>query len=372
MQHLLHHTGGWNHQGKNPGDAMFETVGPTEAHFGLPLGSATCANLIEYSLTQPLQFDPGTQFVYSNLGYCVLGHVIQVTFANFKGVPYVSYEKAVRELLLKPAGISSSEMYVGSSVPSNNEAIGYWDATWEGTWPEVQNPGQMVRMEATGGWVATAAALMKFARAITLPYCAYALSGCLLNETSIKSMVSPPPAPMTQPILSNPSDVQWYGLGFFIHSRNALPNFNSWHSGGMPGTSSIFYRLAEWQKSGFYAVALSVSDEYYRVGDLMPAMWDFLECVPDSTWKAIAANGSVSGEFMLKAADSVLNSFNASNSSVFFTIASFTNSSTDTTALPSINLTSNTPMTSSMASSNLSCHCTWFSLHLVILVYSVF
>jgi len=32
---------------------------------------------IRYMLTQPLDFDPGTQYAYSNFGYCVLGRIIE-------------------------------------------------------------------------------------------------------------------------------------------------------------------------------------------------------------------------------------------------------------------------------------------------------
>ena len=44
-------------------------------------------HIIRYQLGQPLDFDPGERYAYSNFGYCLLGRVIE----KLTGKPYEQY-----------------------------------------------------------------------------------------------------------------------------------------------------------------------------------------------------------------------------------------------------------------------------------------
>ena len=62
--------------------------------------------VIRYMLGRRLDYDPGTQYAYSNFGYCLLGRIIETITGK-------GYDEFVRESVLKPAGIQ--RMKIGSS-----------------------------------------------------------------------------------------------------------------------------------------------------------------------------------------------------------------------------------------------------------------
>ena len=68
----------------------------------------TCKDVIRFMLGQPLDFDPSTQFAYSNFGYCLLGRVIEEKAGK-------SYEEYVKENVLGPMGIT--QMRIGGTLP---------------------------------------------------------------------------------------------------------------------------------------------------------------------------------------------------------------------------------------------------------------
>jgi CubicO group peptidase (beta-lactamase class C family) len=95
LRMLLLHAGGWA--------AASEAEDFTSKPFvvanalGVPT-PPTCRDVIRYTMTQPLQFTPGTKIVYSNTGYCILGEVV----AKVSGQSYESY---VRDQILARADV---------------------------------------------------------------------------------------------------------------------------------------------------------------------------------------------------------------------------------------------------------------------------
>ena len=120
-------------------------------------------------LGQPLDFDPGTKYAYSNFGYCVLGRVIEKVSGQ-------TYEEYVKEHVLAPSGIR--EMRIGTTTPQANEVMYYK--------PRIQNgetqPGEYVSANTTagpidvyesmGGWTASVVELAKFVSAFDAPVAA--------------------------------------------------------------------------------------------------------------------------------------------------------------------------------------------------------
>src|SRR5439155_23697431 len=103
VRHLLQHTGGWDRD--KSFDPMFRCRQIADA-----LGTACPPGpreIIHYMLGQPLDFDPGMSWAYSNFGYCVLGRIIEKITGR-------SYEKYVQEEVLAPAGIT--RMRIGASL----------------------------------------------------------------------------------------------------------------------------------------------------------------------------------------------------------------------------------------------------------------
>src|SRR5260370_8264259 len=99
--HLLHHTGGWNRDRKGGLDRMFirprivkelKIESPADAHA-----------IIRYMVREPLDFEPGTEYHYSNFGYCLLGRVIEKVSGK-------SYEEYVQKHVLEPLGITTMRL----------------------------------------------------------------------------------------------------------------------------------------------------------------------------------------------------------------------------------------------------------------------
>src|SRR5262249_47998282 len=67
VRQLLQHTGGWDRQ--QSFDPQFRSVLiAKEEHVAPP---AMPAQIIQYMLDRPLDFEPGTRSAYSNFGYCL-------------------------------------------------------------------------------------------------------------------------------------------------------------------------------------------------------------------------------------------------------------------------------------------------------------
>jgi CubicO group peptidase (beta-lactamase class C family) len=100
VQHLLDHAGGWNQYNYNPPfDPVFRTVQiSTNMGLNYPAGPT---NVISWMFSKPLDFAPGTSNVYCNLGYLILGRVIE----KASGKTYMDY---IQQDLLGNAGLTNS------------------------------------------------------------------------------------------------------------------------------------------------------------------------------------------------------------------------------------------------------------------------
>ena len=162
--HLLTHTAGWTHRW---GDHMFMPLTIAEK-MNTP-APADLSTIIQFALSKKLHFTPGAYSSYSNLGYAILGEVIE----KIAGLTYESY---VKEHVLYPIGIF--DMQMGKNLQeqrAENEVIYY-----EGDQPEkvksCYGTGEIVpryyggndieTLGAAGGWIATSVDLMKLVMAI--------------------------------------------------------------------------------------------------------------------------------------------------------------------------------------------------------------
>lgn len=230
--HLLQHTGGWDRDRPGGFDPMFRR--DAAAAVGAP-APASAETIIRWMLGQPLDFDPGSRFAYSNFGYAILGRVIE----RVSGMPYEDY---VRTAVLAPAGIS--RMRIGRTRLSERatDEVKYYQPgastvdvdlvpsvfPGEGQVPSTYGGFHVEAMDSHGGWLASAVDLARFGVAtdgrptpadILLP-------GSIIAMTSRNTEVWP----------TGPS---WYGLGWGVRPP---PQDNWWHGGSLPGTSSTLVR----------------------------------------------------------------------------------------------------------------------------------
>lgn len=236
IEQCLQHTGGWDRDVS--GDPMFKTVEIAQAFGRNP--PASPEQVIGYMHTQPLDFDPGTKYAYSNFGYCLLGRVIEKLTRK-------TYERATQELLLKPRGIT--EMRIGKTALEQQKAdtVYFYTRDGEKTNSVVSRPpGKLVEwpyggwyleaMDAHGGWLASAPDLVRFAVAIDQPE-----KSKILTPESIQTMFAPPPG---KPWRDDNGQLQpvWYGLGWSVRNVDGSEARNTWHTGSLDGTSTLLVR----------------------------------------------------------------------------------------------------------------------------------
>jgi CubicO group peptidase (beta-lactamase class C family) len=106
IEHCLLHKGGWDRGPDSSNDlTYFEIKAAKALHMPSPPGKIDMAR---YIIRQPLQFDPGSRRVYSNVGYLMLGLVIE----KLTGRDYLAY---LHENVTRPAGVSDKDLVLASS-----------------------------------------------------------------------------------------------------------------------------------------------------------------------------------------------------------------------------------------------------------------
>jgi CubicO group peptidase (beta-lactamase class C family) len=234
VHHLLTHTcGGWSNKGADP---MFLHPGMNHRE------------LIEWTLAnQPLTHQPGTAYVYSNFGYCILGRLLE----KLTGLPYA--QAMLREVLVK-CGITA--MRIAGSILAERAAE---EVTYHANGAGNPYGMNVARMDSHGGWLATAGDLVKFAMRVD----GFPNPPDILRAETIKTMTTPTAAS------------EHYACGWSV---NKVPNW--WHGGSLPGTSSILVRTA----SGLCWAALANARAEGIGAALDQMMWKMAKAVP--AWRA--------------------------------------------------------------------------------------
>jgi len=234
VRHCLHHTGGWARDVS--GDPMFRSVEIAEA-MGAP-APAKPETIIRYMLGQPLDFDPGSRFAYSNFGYCLLGRIIEKASG-------ASYSEFVRQAILRPMGIKT--MRLGASLERDRafNEVSYYTPdnrhgpsvfpNCPGTVPEPYGTFCLEAMDAHGGWLASALDLARFAAALD----AAEQNTCLKAET-LKTLYEPPAPPVSRSPDGSLA-ATYYTCGWNVRPKgNGMANY--WHNGSLPGTFTLLVR----------------------------------------------------------------------------------------------------------------------------------
>ncbi|HBH48745.1 MAG TPA: serine hydrolase [Bacteroidales bacterium] len=182
IHHLLNHTAGWS---TKIGDPVFNSLYVARKMEIEP--PAQIEDIIQYALQHHLSYVPGKHYKYSNLGYTLLGKVIEK-------VTGMEYEDYVQFAILHPLGIY--DMHIGSSFEEDlyiNEVNYYNTGKMPKIWafdgsrklvPIVYGGNNIELLGAAGGWVASAPELAKFMVAID----GFESRPDILNEKTIKKM----------------------------------------------------------------------------------------------------------------------------------------------------------------------------------------
>ncbi|HEV3022184.1 MAG TPA: serine hydrolase domain-containing protein, partial [Pirellulales bacterium] len=116
VRHCLQHTGGWDRD--KSGDPIGRPLEIARA-LGVP-PPARPVDIVRFMMGKPLDFAPGSKEVYSNLGYLVLGRIIEAVAAE-------TYERYVEKEVLSPLGIKAAQL--GRTLPANRAQgeVSYFD-----------------------------------------------------------------------------------------------------------------------------------------------------------------------------------------------------------------------------------------------------
>ena len=180
---------------------------------GFCLGD-TVDGMIREAMSKDLEFTPGAKYSYSNIGFTLLGEIIE----EQTDIPYDRYMK---EKILEPMGMHSSRVHIEGHIPAENEAAGHrWD---EGTQKHVKDDVVSLPVTAPdGGFVTT---LSDFLRWVSL------YSGGdqnILSRASIDAMTT------SQISMERGGSIDGYGYGIGVGQRLIG------HSGYIVGFRSSF------------------------------------------------------------------------------------------------------------------------------------
>lgn len=226
--HLLQHSAGFDRGERF--DPMFRDERVAQAlDIDLPI---TLDETIRYMAGQPLDFDPGTRYAYSNFGYALLGRVIEAVSGQ-------SYENYVQENVLLPLGIK--RMQLGGSLASERlpgEVSYHADSSIARRRINVIKPNaefdwayggfNLENLAAAAGWVASVVDMARFATAFDDIY-----NSPLLSSDFIQVM-------FRQPSFGQNDYGSYYGCGWDVRPMGAW--FNTWHIGSLAGSFTLMLR----------------------------------------------------------------------------------------------------------------------------------
>jgi CubicO group peptidase (beta-lactamase class C family) len=221
VAHLLSHEGGWTTRW---GDQMFMPLVVSDA-MGVkpPVDTKT---IIRYALNKYLHFTPGSGRSYSNLGYAILGLVIE----KVSGMPYGDY---CRNEIFAPLGIydmTLAKNLISEKAPFEVTYYEPGDAerkpsiyTYNDTVPASYGGNDIEALGAAGDWLATAPDLMKLLLAID----GFDTRKDFLTDESIKFMTD---------TRNGYAPVGW---------KTTIYDGTWWRTGTFPGTACMMKRQAD-------------------------------------------------------------------------------------------------------------------------------
>ncbi|MFC5749726.1 serine hydrolase domain-containing protein [Actinomadura rugatobispora] len=223
VRRLLQHLGGWDRD--ISGDPTYRDR-QIAAQLGVPL-PITRAHLVRHGAGLRLEHDPGSAFAYSNHGYLLLGEIV----AKVSGMSYADY---VQRNVFAPAGVTRARP--GRSLKSGRAPgeVPYFSqetgrSVFDAAGTTVPGPYGTFNAEnriATGTWLASAVDYVRFTRI-------FDATTSVLTASSVAAVFAKPETGLN-------SGGSYYGFGW--HVRDVAGGRNTWHSGSLPGTSTIVTR----------------------------------------------------------------------------------------------------------------------------------
>ena len=221
VAHLLSHKGGWTTRW---GDQMFMPLVVASSLKKEP--PVETVDIVRFALNKRLHFTPGHGRSYSNLGYAILGLVIE----EISGMAYEEYCQAE---LFEPLGIFDMELARNLSEERGVYEVNYYEPSNallkksifgdEGMVAASDGGNDIEALGGAGAWVATAPDLARFVLAID----GFDDYPDILSEESIRFMTD----------INN----GWAPVGW----KGTAPGGYWWRTGSFAGTSAMTRRYPD-------------------------------------------------------------------------------------------------------------------------------
>ena len=114
IRQALNHSGGWD---RNKSGDPANWAPQICKRLGVPMPPSP-EQFISFMMAMPLDFEPGTRTQYSNVGYIMLGEVIEKVTGQ-------SYEDYVQKNVLEPMGVKNAKVHKGGLQYFPGEAKRY-------------------------------------------------------------------------------------------------------------------------------------------------------------------------------------------------------------------------------------------------------
>jgi N-acyl-D-amino-acid deacylase len=228
IEMLLEQRAGWDHRAND--DPFF--LSPKVCKEMGVMNPAMPSTIIAWMLKQELHHDPGEKFGYSNFNYSLLGRVVEK-------VSKKPYEKYVQEAVLKPLGIE--RMRLGKTLigqRAKDEVKYFSSAKGQAVMGAIigkQTPGPygpicVEALDASAGWIASGADLVRFACDLGNEE-----KSKILKPASIRSLFGKPAGVKTE---------NYYAKGWTVEPASKdLKSFL--HDGSLDGSSAFLFSRAD-------------------------------------------------------------------------------------------------------------------------------
>lgn len=246
VRHLLEHRGGFDRDVS--GDPMF-------------LPQPPCPGNIKSFLGGKLDFTPGEKYAYSNIGYCILGRLVE-------RMTNKSYENFIKERVLEPVGAKSIE--VGASLKTKPDEVTYYTPSHISQEKEASPYGgfNLEAMDSHGGLIGCASDYIRFLTSIDGQR-----KPALLQPNTFKEMLVVPNDPTLK------EKAVYYAKGFWVR-KLAGGGVNFWHFGSLSGTLTIAVRT--WSGYSWVALFNTRPDDHGKVQlDVDRSLWEGIRPVKE-------------------------------------------------------------------------------------------
>ncbi|MCX6329958.1 MAG: serine hydrolase [Bacteroidia bacterium] len=221
VAHLLSHEGGWTQRW---GDQMFMPLLIADKMGVKP--PADARTILRFALDKRLHFTPGAGKAYSNLGYTILGLIIEK-------VSGMSYEEYCRKAVLEPIGIYDMSLAHNLLSQKAPFEVTYYEPSDVVLKPSIYGTGELVPpsyggndVEALGGagaWLATAPDLIRLMLAVD----GFKTRQDILTDQSIEFMTD--------------NDNGYAPIGW----KTTVYNGTWWRTGSFPGSAGMMKRQSD-------------------------------------------------------------------------------------------------------------------------------